>query len=371
MKLDSSVLKEEDLAELRLRSLYESYGYSQYKMSKFEEYDLYVRNKSFLISDSVITFTDTNGKLMALKPDVTLSIVKNTKDSQKGVQKVYYRENVYRVSQKSHAYKEILQVGLECLGNIDTYCITEVLSLAAKSLGEISKDYILNVSHLGLLSALLSRIGISQDIREELLEYISEKNTHDAYALCRKTGLTEEQIAILRTLIECDPDPIKALPAIRSLFADEEWKEQVDGLGTILSPLPSRHVRLDFSVVSDTRYYNGIVFQGYVNGVPEHILSGGQYDRLMERMNKKAGALGFAVYLDRLENLASAPSEYNVDTFLLYEESLSPVTVYRETERLVKDGFSVMAGREKPEKIKYRRLLQLTESGVQTLEENA
>ena len=371
MKLDSSVLKKEDLAELRLRSLYESYGYSQYKMSKFEEYDLYVRNKSFLISDSVITFTDTNGKLMALKPDVTLSIVKNTKDSQKGVQKVYYRENVYRVSQKSHAYKEILQVGLECLGSIDTYCIAEVLSLAAKSLDEISKDYILNVSHLGLLSALLGRIGISEDIREELLEYISEKNTHDAYALCRRTGLAEERIAMLRSLIECDPQPAKSLPVIRSLVEDAEWKKQVDALGAVLTLLSPEHVRLDFSVVSDTRYYNGIVFQGYVNGVPERILSGGQYDRLMERMNKKAGALGFAVYLDRLESLASAPSEYDVDTFLLYEASLSPATVYQETERLVKSGASVMAGRERPEKLKYRRLLKLTESGVQTLEENA
>lgn len=58
-----------------LRGLYRSYGYTQYKMSKFEEYDLYANNKDFLISDSVITFTDTNGKLMALKPDVTLSIM--------------------------------------------------------------------------------------------------------------------------------------------------------------------------------------------------------------------------------------------------------------------------------------------------------
>ena len=38
-------------------------------MSKFEEYDFYAVNKDFLVSDSVITFTDTNGKLMALKPD--------------------------------------------------------------------------------------------------------------------------------------------------------------------------------------------------------------------------------------------------------------------------------------------------------------
>ena len=80
-----------------LRSLYSSRGYSQYKMSKFEEYDLYAANKDFLISDSVITFTDIGGKLMALKPDVTLSIIKNIKDDPDTLNKVFYNENVYRI----------------------------------------------------------------------------------------------------------------------------------------------------------------------------------------------------------------------------------------------------------------------------------
>ena len=90
-----------------LGRLYNRYGYSRYKMNKFEEYDLYARNKDFLISDSVITFTDLNGKLMALKPDVTLSIVKNTRD-EPGIRKLHYNENVYRVSKGSHCYKEIM-----------------------------------------------------------------------------------------------------------------------------------------------------------------------------------------------------------------------------------------------------------------------
>ena len=78
--MDKMLLKNDEKAVFALRSLYEKYGYSQFKMSKFEEYDLYVRNKDFLVSDNIITFTDTNGKLMALKPDVTLSIIKNSDD---------------------------------------------------------------------------------------------------------------------------------------------------------------------------------------------------------------------------------------------------------------------------------------------------
>ena len=67
MNIAETILQNDEKAVYRLRSLYRSYGYTPYKMSKFEEYDLYVRNKDFLVSDRVITFTDTGGKLLALK----------------------------------------------------------------------------------------------------------------------------------------------------------------------------------------------------------------------------------------------------------------------------------------------------------------
>ena len=113
---DLTIRKDEQIVFM-LRSLYELYGYKQYKMTKFEEYELYVKNKDFLISENVITFNDTNGRLMALKPDVTLSIIKNKTDC-KTLNKVYYNENVYRVSKSSRSSRELMQVGLECVGEV-------------------------------------------------------------------------------------------------------------------------------------------------------------------------------------------------------------------------------------------------------------
>ena len=88
MKFDEKVLENGERAAFGLGQLYRKYGYIRYKVSKFEEYDLYVQNKSFLVSENVLTFTDTDGKLMALKPDVTLSIVKNSIDEENSIQKV-------------------------------------------------------------------------------------------------------------------------------------------------------------------------------------------------------------------------------------------------------------------------------------------
>ena len=142
MEINESVLNFDEKIIFNLRSIYANAGYSQFKMSKFEEYDMYVANKDFLISDNIITFTDTNGKLMALKPDVTLSIIKGFKEKEGFVQKLYYNENVYRISKGTNAFKEIMQVGLECIGDIkedDIYKLVDMIEPELNSRKELWK----------------------------------------------------------------------------------------------------------------------------------------------------------------------------------------------------------------------------------------
>ena len=62
-------------------------------------------------------------------------------------------------------------------------------------------------------------------------------------------------------------------------------------------------LRLDLSVVGDTNYYNGLVFKGFIRGVPDAVLSGGQYDNLMRKLRRRSRAVGFAVYLDLLDRV--------------------------------------------------------------------
>ena len=369
MSIATGVLKKEEQVTLSLRELYSSYGYAQYKMSKFEEYDLYVRNKSFLLSDSVITFTDTNGRLMALKPDVTLSIVKNSEDTRDCVNKLYYNESVYRISESTHAWREISQTGLECLGAIDEYQLSEVLLLAGKSLSLISPDYVLDVSHLGLLSLAMERAGVSLADEAMLLECISQKNLHDAKALLRNRGLLDAAAPLL-TLCSLAGKKETALPLLRSLYSDEEWTREVTRFEAILAPLPSDRLHVDFSVIHDLSYYNGIVFQGFIMGVPERVLSGGQYDKLMQRLKKSSGAVGFAVYPERLDVLGTQ-KDFDVDACLLYSEDADPTVLSRTVEMLTAAGERVTAQRSVPAKLRYKKLLKLTEGGVILLEENA
>ena len=174
--MNSGLLQKNEETAFRLRGLYRSYGYQPYKMSKFEEYDLYVRNKSFLLSENILTFTDLDGKLMALKPDVTLSILKNGRGGP-GLQKVYYSENVYRPSATAGGFREIPQTGLECIGSLDAAAEGEVLMLAAKSLAVISPEYLLDVSHQGFVAGLLEGLDLPDETRRRALAAMGAKNT--------------------------------------------------------------------------------------------------------------------------------------------------------------------------------------------------
>lgn len=375
MNINEAVLKNEEKAIFGLRSLYRKYGYTQYKMSKFEEYELYVRNKDFLVSDNIISFTDTNGRLMALKPDVTLSIIKNGRDAEGVVQKVYYDENVYRVSKGSHAFKEIMQAGLECIGAIDNYCIYEVLMLAAESLRAISADCVLDISHLGIVSALIGAMTDDEGIRASLLKCIGEKNTHEAAAVCAANGISDESAGALLTLISTYGRPDAVLPALKNVCRDEVSAACLTQLCEVVDALQASGcgdvLRIDFSVTGDMNYYNGIVFRGFVRGIPTGILSGGQYDKLMQKMGRRSGAIGFAVYLDMLEELADETDLYDVDTVILYTDN-DDMTALRGTIRMLTDaGQSVSAQKAIPEKLRCKQILRMSGKGVEILGNHA
>ena len=355
MNFPETILKSEEKAIFRLRSLYRSRGYEPYKMSKFEEYDLYVRNKSFLVSDNIITFTDTDGKLMALKPDVTLSIIKNTRDGE--TKRVYYNENVYRVSDGSHSYKEIMQAGLECIGDIDTYSLSEVITLAIESLWAISDEFVLDVSHIGIVSTLIDKMQIDEKTKGELLSCIGEKNIHGIEAICKQRGIDASRLTLL---IRSYGKPREVLEILRKNFTEDEFKSDIDCLEEVLSSVDITNLRLDFSVVSDTNYYNGIVFKGFVKTIPGAVLSGGQYDALMKRLSRTSGAVGFAVYLDCLEGFSKAP-EYDVDTLVVYSDTTPTAKVCEVVRRRILMGESVRAQKRIPEKLKYKTLVEIHE----------
>ncbi len=297
-----SILKPDEVLNLKLRYLYEQAGYKKYRMSSFEEYRFYLENQNFLLSNSVITFTDLDGRLLALKPDVTLSIVKQADDSEL---KVYYNENVYRPDRNKRSFKEIAQTGLERIGKLDVNDLTEVVILAAKSLKIVSDRSLLEIGHCGFVNGLLRVICEDVTLIPKLEFLISQKNIADIQALCKASNISELYIDMLLKLIGLSGSFDDILPIAKKLCLTGEMKEALDELIKVYSAAIAADgccdVKVDLSLVGEEEYYNGITFCGYVDGASTRVLSGGRYDALLKKLGKASGAIGFALYFDELE----------------------------------------------------------------------
>ncbi len=348
--MTNPIWKNEEDFGFALQNLYRRYGYIPYKMSRFETYDLYVRNKDFLVSDQIITFSDRSGRLLALKPDVTLSIVKNAPEEPGVVQKVYYHENVYR------DYREILQTGLECVGDLGDYEIAEVVLLAAKSLQMTQKPWVLDISHMGLLASVLEGSGLSREQQNQAMEYLHRKNFHQLKALCADKAGCEKLLAL--AACRGGAEALEQLSAVLTTGQEKTALTQLQGLWKILEASGcAEFVRLDFSVGNNMRYYSGVVFRGYLEGIPASVLSGGQYDKLPQKMGRRAKAIGFAIYLDLLENLNREADAFDVDTLILHDGTADPLILTAAAEEASKNG-TVLVSREIPDARNYRKLLR-------------
>jgi len=362
-----SILKKEEKAIYDLRALYESYGYKKYKMSKFEEYDLYAANRSFLAEGNIITFNDTHGKLLALKPDVTLSIVKNVDVGQRI--KEYYNENVYRAI--GGEYREIMQVGIESIGEVDLYSICEVILLAKKSLETISPDYLLDLSNAAFVGGLLDKVEIPFEIREKLLHCVSEKNTHDIASISASAGIDKtvcEKLCVIASLYGDFADVIeKARPLADGNDAMISALDELESIYSFMCAVgEGDRLKLDFSQINDMNYYNGITFRGFIDGVPNGILSGGRYDKLLIKMGKQTGAVGFAIYMNLLDLYFDDNREYDVDILVTYEDGADLISMTQTVNMMLGGDRSVRVQREDDEMtVRCREHYRYTKGGLE------
>lgn len=346
-------LYNDEFTVLKLRKLYESCGFKKYRMSKFESYDFYAKNKDFLVGNRIITFSDFNGKLMALKPDVTLSIVKNA-DNSETRQKLYYTENVYRESKDIHEFKEIYQVGLEVLGEIDLFETVEIITLAIRSLLEIDSEAILDISHMGYTEGLMDCMTSDDSVRNEIHKLIAEKNAHDLLKLAQEKNLPLNPVNTAIEIMSFRNSNCEAIDAAVKNSLNEKMQNAVNEIKSIYEILKKsgleKHIRIDLSVTDDPGYYNGILMHGYVHGIHRDILSGGRYDMLMSKMGKDGThAMGFAIYFDALDRKLRVKSSNVNNTYVLYNDESDTDTLLSLTNLLQEKGVSYNALNKLPD----------------------
>ena len=201
------------------------------------------------------------------------------------------------------------------------------------------------------------------------------KNIHGLKAASARLGISEEAFSALETLTSVSGTLSEGIEKARKAVMNEGMRIALDELETLDRALRStefyENVRLDFSFVNDTGYYNGIIFTGFTPAVPRPVLSGGRYDKLMKKFAKDAGAIGFAVYVDEIVSYYPRKAEFDQDVFVEYAAGADIAAVAAAADKLRAEGKSVSVGSAPLADGKYRKIMRFDGQKLTEVKDNA
>lgn len=301
----------------RVSGVLAGHGYRKVCTPGMEFYDVFSSNSRSYPQESMYKLVDHHGRLLVMRPDCTTPIARLVTTKLQGFQppfRLYYDQNVYRVTRSlSGGSDEIEQIGAELVGSGSEVGDLEVIAMATEALDTVGiSDYRLEIGHIGFFKALISKLPVSDETKEEIRIFITTKNYP---ALSDLLGSLPES------------DAVKALKQLPRLFGGVEVFETAEALFSdpgaeeILNYLKDVYLKLcklglreklivDLGLVNENIYYTGVIFRAYVSGSGTAVLSGGRYDKLFEDFGEKLDATGFGLDVDTLAKALFAGNHY-------------------------------------------------------------
>lgn len=303
-------------AEARLRrtiedaamSVFESWSYEEVITPSVDYYDLFEQGMGQAEAQRGFRFTDSDGRLLALRPDVTSSVARVAAtllaDRPRPL-RFCYAAPVFKQQPQSHAEwrRENTQLGCELIGTGGTTADLEVLRLAAEILQRLNlkSNYCITVNNVEFFNGIAAELNLDTHAREELRRLIDTREaaelqrflqsytTSDSRALAQLTQLTGKRNVIdaARSVIRNERS-IAALDELEKLWINIESFDLQDSFEIDLGDVPS----LD--------YYTGLSLKVFVHGAGTSIGRGGRYDGLTGNFGRAEPAVGFVLNLDAL-----------------------------------------------------------------------
>jgi len=326
----------------RLEKTFEAAGYKEVRTPGFEF--LSVFSSSSFPQEEVYKLADSKGRLIAARPDNTLPIARLAATKLKGEKlplKIYYSQSVFRRAPEYLGRDtEVLQAGVECIGEKGFDADAELLALAASALAETYKgNFRIEIGHIGLFKNLLEKLAAADEDKERIHRYVASKNyaaleeALEPYLAKKATKRAAETLLKLPRLF----GGTEILSEAAAVFADAdpEAKDILSYLKKIAAALGTRgfadKIVLDLGLVNEAEYYTSLVFRGYGESAGEPLLSGGRYDGLTKDFGADLPGAGFGINVDLLTEAALASAKKAA----IYKER--PLRVALTKGRLEKD----------------------------------
>lgn len=294
-----AVLKLRKNMEREIEDYFESKGFNIIEPDTFQSYDEYLLSNQSQARFGTVKVLGSDSEIFILRPDITTNILDKIFSNWDGHPplKVYYNSKVYS---NSHGGKinQSYQVGIEYLGDGPAKSDKEVLEMTIDLLDYLKTPYILEIGSSKYLDSYLKELKLNPPEELEIRNLIRTKNRDE---LMKKIKGIESK-NILKVILDLEGNIEDVTQAARKEYMNDEMKTALDSIIPLIDFFKEKDlqdkVKLDLSMLPDMDYYDGIVFKGYCQGISKKILSGGRYDKLTEKFEKKVSAIGFMMDMD-------------------------------------------------------------------------
>lgn len=281
-------------------------GYEEIETPAYEFLDAFQSGVGSYMQESMIKFVDPKGRILVLRPDITVPIARAyaTKLGP-GIKRLFYIQNSYAAASPSIGKAgEFTQAGIELIGDGRYQADAEVIALAVRSLITAGlKEFTIDIGQVAYFKALISGLELNEagvDILRHAVDSKDEMAIGEAADKLGITGALKDQILKLPGLFGREEIFDRAL-ALSDEVGCRDAVENLKSVYGLLSDLGlSDYISVDFGMLHDIAYYSGIIFRGLTPGIGFPVISGGRYDELLKKFGSPAPATGFALGIKRV-----------------------------------------------------------------------
>ena len=336
-------------AEQKLNTLFTGLGYSEVVTPGIEFYDLFSSSTRHFRQENMYKLFDSKGRIIVMRPDSTIPIARLAASRLKDAKfplRLFYNQSVYENNALLKGRSdELVQAGIELLGGKNRKRADfEVLSTALEALAGFDADnFRLEIGHIGYFKALMDKLDADEDVKEEIRSLISSKNYPVLNDLLDEVG--DSKITKALKQLPRLFGGVDVLDKAAELYTNENITQILDCLREVITRLSALgyegKISLDLGIVSQTDYYTGIVFRGYLSNIGEAVLKGGRYDNLVGEFGRDCNAVGFGVNVDSAAKhmmLQGTNASCKNAEMLVFGEDGYEVEAMAYVNKLVKQG---------------------------------
>lgn len=332
-----------------LEKTFESFGYDEVITPTVEYYKTFSIDDKCMDEEKIYKFFESSGRILALRPDMTLPIARVVSTKMKEVEtpiRLRYTSNIFRVNRKFGGKKnEYTDLGVELIGVPELDGDIEALTMALEGFKKLNiSNFKLEIGNIKFFNEIFNKSKIKEDEKEKLAELIEEKSLIELEKFLNSLEIEESKRKFL-----------KRLPWLFGnediLNNDIEFKDDKDvmdaiiylkKINKILKELGyEENITFDLGMVPGVNYYTGIIFKGYIEGARAPVLSGGRYDNLIKSFGRDLPAVGFSIDVDLILENINFNNEEKIKEYIIYYGKNKLVQAIKESRAIRDKGIRV------------------------------